>query len=84
MLSYKLRRFASYLSNLNLKLKFIHPKVSLSTLQVVQGVILGGPAEESATVLTMDIAIACMGAACALLDFMAASATCVSTHLTLI
>lgn len=47
-------------------------------LQVVQEVISGGTAEGSATVPTMDIAIVCMEAACALRDCMAASATCVS------
>ncbi len=52
-------------------------------LQVVRGVILGGTAEENATVLTMDTVIVCMEAVCALLDYMAASATCVSPNVTL-
>lgn len=55
-----------------------------SYLQVVQGVILGCTAEESATVPTMDIAIVCMETVCALQDYLAASATCVSTNLILL
>lgn len=43
---------------------------------VVQGVISGGSAEESATVPTTDTVIVCMEAACALRDYMAAFAIC--------